>query len=467
MDQTRKQPQPVDASAPLLHDELCEKTVLGTIISNPYVYGQVRALLSEDYFYDPLRSDIYRALSAIDSRGERPDLITIPAELSKGGTEGGFETLVNLLEFAEVGDIDSHVRRLHDLSVRRRFWTISQKLMQGALTEIDDIADVQAEAKDAIDSVFSAADTHIVTLSETTGELLSHVARNMSESETITGTPTGFRELDSRGGMQGSDLVVIAGETSMGKSALALTVATNAALSGAPVAYYSLEMSSRQLTARIVAGRSGVSSSDMLFTRVSDTDFNRIALGVDRVRQARIYFDDSTTSSLDKICASIRTMHARHGIAGAVVDYLQILNLSSRNATREQVVAEAARRLKNLAVELDIWIIALSQLSRNRDYPQPTLSRLRDSGQIEEAADTVILVYRPERLPRKPSFPEPFSGYDIRGAAYIDVAKGRNTGTVQFLAHFDGPTTLFTDGELSTFPASGTVGTAAADDNPF
>lgn len=469
MDSTRKQTPPVDPATPLLRDEECERVVLGSMMSNNYDMEQLRHILTPECFYTPLHHDIYLAIMAVDSRGDRPDMIIVNAELARQGVISDPLSLMEIASHAAVGSITTYAARLSDLATRRRFWEIAQKLMQGALTEIDDIADVQQSVKADIDGIFSRVDDRIVSIADSSKELLEHVSRNMHGEKPVTGTPTGFKEIDRRGGLQKQDLVIIAGETSMGKSALATTISANAVIHGEAVAYYSMEMSTMQLTARIVAGQSGVSSSEMLFQQVSIDKFSHIAKGVDAVRHARLYFDDSASSSLDKIILSIRSMKAKHDITGVVIDFLQRLSFNTRQTTQEQAIGRAAQRLKDIAKELDIWVIALSQLSRNRDYPQPTLNRLRDSGQIEEAADTVILIYRPERVPRSPSLPAPFEAYCTDGVAYIDVAKGRNIGTFSFLAHFDAPTTRFIDGDLSTFPKRGVDPTAhhPTDDNPF
>jgi replicative DNA helicase len=164
-----------------------------------------------------------------------------------------------------------------------------------------------------------------------------------------------------------------------------------------------------------------------------------------------LFFDERSTSSLETILLSIRNMKLRYGINGAVVDYMQILNVNQKNNsyTREQAMGDAARRLKNLAKDLGIWIIALSQLSRNQQDPVPTVSRLRDSGQIHEAADVVMLIYRPEVYNR--TFPQPFDSLtdeECKGKAMIDVAKGRNIGIFKFLVEFNANTTHFIDMSL-------------------
>lgn len=156
-------------------------------------------------------------------------------------------------------------------------------------------------------------------------------------------------------------------------------------------------------------------------------------------------------------------MKMKYDITGIVVDYLQILNVNMRNTNKEQQMGDVARRLKNIAKELNIWVLALSQLSRNKEDPTPSMARLRDSGQIAEAADTVMLIYRPEFY-GKTSYPSGFNNVSVKGTALIDIAKGRNIGTMKFICGFNAPTTLFYD--LDSVPTNATAGTYN-DDCPF
>ena len=467
MERERENTAVTDSCPMAICDEQCERMVIGSVMNNAHSLEEARDRLTAECFSSPMLADIWSAVKSLDDRGDIPDLITVTAELSHMGKAVDVLRVMELSSLAAVGSISTHIGRLLDLSVRRRFWGIAQKLMLGACSEVTDVADIHSEVKEAVDGIFCDSTSQIVPISQAAKELLEHVARNMSGDSSLTGTYTGFREIDNRGGLQSSDLIVVAGETSHGKTALALTITANAMSRGAKIAVYSMEMTRKQLTARIVSGISGIPSSEMLHQRMSPDRFSHVAKAVDIVSDKAVFFDDASSSSLDKICASIRTMKLKENIDGVVVDYLQIITLNSRNSTREQVVAEAARRLKNLAKELDIWVMALSQLSRDRNYPQPTLNRLRDSGQIEEAADMVILVYRPEQSARSPGLPEPYEEYDTHGMAYLDVAKGRNSGTFSFLARFDGPTTRFIDCEPENLQRRTTPSVANNPDRPF
>lgn len=201
--------------------------------------------------------------------------------------------------------------------------------------------------------------------------------------------------------------------------------------------------------------KSGISSSAILYGTLSDADLVRVERGIGELPLGGVFFDDKSTNSLDNIIASIRVMSIRHGIRGAVVDYLQILSVNMKGeSNKELLMAEAARRLKNLAKELGIWVIALSQLNRDINNPVPSIDRLRSSGQIAEAADMVMLVYRPEVYGRH--YPPPFELKFTHNTAMIDLCKARNLGIGKFLCTFVPEITLFTDSEPGDAPRDDT-----------
>lgn len=233
-------------------------------------------------------------------------------------------------------------------------------------------------------------------------------------------------------------------------TSLAVSIMRNAASLGAKVAMYSMEMKKEQITARILSMESGVPANEIMYSRLTESQLQSVDKGIGKISGKGIYFDDRSTSNIDTILSSIRYMKLKFGIDGAIVDYLQILNVNMKGANKEQQMGDVARRLKNLAKELDIWIIALSQLNRDNMNPVPSLARLRDSGQIAEAADVVMLVYRPEVKGK--SYPGDFSHVDTRGTAMIDIAKGRNIGLLKFICGFNACTTCFY--ELDNIPIS-------------
>lgn len=224
-------------------------------------------------------------------------------------------------------------------------------------------------------------------------------------------------------------------------TSFAQSVVANAINNGSSVAYYSMEMTAMQLTVRMLSMQSGISSSTILYGRPNEFELAAIDKAVGQLAGKTLLFDERSTSNIDTIINSIRMMKKRFNICGAVVDYLQILSVNSRMFNKEQQMGEAARRLKNLAKELDIWVVALSQLNRDKDNPEPNINRMRDSGQIAEAADVVILVYRPEKYGKR--YSGDFSAVETKDTALIDVAKGRNIGTFKFICGFNAPCTKF------------------------
>lgn len=256
-----------------------------------------------------------------------------------------------------------------------------------------------------------------------------------------------------------SELYITDGFIVTHNTSLAIAFTLSAAKYGDGVAFYSMEMKKEQIAARMIAIESGISASDIMYSKLNTEQFEQIDAGIGKIYDKPVYFDDRSTSNIDTILASIRTMKLKYGISGAVVDYLQILSVNMKGSNTEQQMGEAARRLKNLAKELDIWIVALSQLNRDNINPVPTLARLRASGQIAEAADVVMLIYRPELYGKY--YPDPFQNADTAGTAMIDIAKGRNIGLMKFLVRFDACTTHFMEMDAAFAPAR------AVEEEPF
>lgn len=433
----------------LVQDEICERNVIGSILTYGQLFDSLSSILDDDCFCNSKCSGIWKAMVSVRGRGGNIDLISVTAEISKSGLPiPTFEVVAIMNETISTADIENHALRLKELSLRRRLWRLGQRLIQSGLAETEDVTAVQQLATQELNGLF---DIHkgTATLTDALLTLSDIITRNLSKGSYITGTPTGFSKLDEKGGLQGSDLIIIAGETSSGKSSLALALTLNAIEHGSPVCFYSMEMTKEQLAARLISMKTGIAANAIIYSsKLLPDEVILIDEMKGQLPGDMLFFDDDSTSNIESILMSIRNMKIRHNISGCVIDYLQILSVNSKaSQTREQQMGDAARRLKNIAKELGIWVIALSQLSRNSQDPVPSLARLRDSGQIAEAADVVMLIYRPEVYHRN-GFPPPFESVperEVRGKAMIDVAKGRNIGTFQFLTNFDARTTLFTD----------------------
>lgn len=426
----------------LLNDKACEDVLVGSILADNNAFNNVRDILTGDCFFDNFNKAVYRAIIAVTEQGNVADIISVKAELESKRVQFDLMALMSLTDHYTI-NIRQYAIRLKDLATRRRLTQIAQRLLINSYTEENPIEQVTQQTTDDIAALFSSDVSEVMVLRDGIKKVNTIINQNLQDTHQLTGSPTGFEELDKKmGGLQCSDLTIIAAESSIGKTSLSLSIALNAAKSDEKIAIYSMEMKAEQLTARIMAMESGVSSSNILYARLDGGQLQQIEKGVGKIENLNIFFDDRSTSSIDTILSSIRYMVMKYKVKGAIIDYLQILNVNMKNVNKEQAMGDVARRLKNIAKELDIWVIALSQLSRDKENPIPTLARLRDSGQIAEAADNVILIYRPEFY-GKLSYPSDFASASVQGTALIHLAKGRNVGTTKFICGFNAPTTLF------------------------
>lgn len=445
----------------LPHSLEAEKVVLGTIMAERTGLNDVRDILTPACFYDPFHRSIYKAILKIDSCGDRPDPIAVANEMSKTSPS------IDVFKLSQIAgchtfDVYQHAALLHDKEKRRRFIEIGQTLENRAYLESEDIADILAETKEKLDGIFQTSQDSIYGINEAIKGVTKQMELNASDNRPLTGTPTGFSKIDCKsGGLQKSDLIVIAADTSSGKTSLSIAMTLSAAVHGDGVAFYSMEMKKEQIAARMISIESGIPANEIMYSRLLPDQFNQVDVGIGRIANKPVYFDDRSNSNIDTILSSIRTMKLKYGIYGAVIDYMQILSVNMKGGgNAEQQMGEAARRLKNLAKELDIWIIALSQLNRDNINPVPSIARLRASGQIAEAADIVMLIYRPELYNK--TYPDPFHNTNTLGTAMIDIVKGRNIGLTKFIVSFNAKTTHFKefDGVLTAPPVGN-------DDNPF
>lgn len=442
----------IENSNVLVNDYKEERYVIGCLLSFSNAYTIVFPYLDEDCFYDKKCQEVWKMIDSMSKKCIPVDLISVSAELLKRNST---ISQIDLVEYSDSAtttvNLEYHAKRLKELSTRRKFWIIGQNLIKAGITEGVEISEIQQKTMDNFCHVLDKTDG-FSTLTDALQSLNDIILRNASSDSIITGTKTGMTKFDEKGGLQKSDLIIVAGETSMGKTSLALSMTRNAIENNAKVAFYSMEMTKEQLSARLLSAKTNIPANNILYSSsLAPSEMRMIDDARGKLPGENLYFDDKSTSNIDSILLSIRMLKMQKNIDGAVIDYLQILNVNSRNGniSREQAMGDASRRLKNLAKELNIWIIALSQLSRDSTNPEPNLNRLRDSGQIGEAADVVILVYRPEYYNR--SYPSPYDNkedYPTEGTAMIDVAKGRNIGTFKFFLGFDKKTTNFYNSDL-------------------
>lgn len=422
----------------LPHNLDSEKIVIGSIISDVNAYSEVSPVLQAEMFYNPFHKELYEEIERQAKKGKIPDLVLLCDKYS-----GNTTAISNIIDISDHFSVDyyDHALNIQEKFVRRRLWALGSQLASDVYSpkETQDLLNSIQRDLSLINQEVSASS--ITTLNDAVKGVFKQVELNL-KGDHLSGTDTGFKTLNkATGGLQKGNLIIIAGSTSNGKSSLAIALTETAARQGHGVAFYSLEMTGKEIASRHLAMNSGVPSKDILYSQLEPEYIELLDKGANRLHDLPIYFDDNSTSNIDQIIASIRSMKSKYDITGAVVDYLQILNVNQSSTNKEQAMGDVARRLKNLAKELNIWVIALSQLNRDNLNPVPNLNRLRDSGQIAEAADIVMFVYRPALYGK--FFPEPFNHYETKGKAMIDVAKGRNIGLLKFICDFDEKTTHF------------------------
>lgn len=421
-----------------------EQAVLGALILESTAI--IDNHINPDWFYKNEHQIIANQIVEMHKAGKKIDLITVTQRLRDEDLIeqiGGISTITELTrKVASSAHIKQHLKIIQDKHTRREIINITQEVNKLAYNESMDLDDVISKLHSNTLEVMEFKTDTIHSFKDALDILWQRITQN-EKSIGMTGIPTGFEKLNRMtGGWQGSDLVVVAGETSQGKTSLVLNFTIHAGLADYTGVIYSLEMSLLQLTARIVSSYTNVCSKRMLFESLTPLEIQEINDGIYKLSNMPIYTDDNVNNSIDSICLSIRRMKLKYNIKFAVVDYVQnIKEIAGKN--EESSIGTIMKMLKNIAKELDITIFAVSQLRRNNTSPIPNIQRLRGSGQIEETADIIITVYRPEYYSL--DFPEPFETEETRDKGMITIAKGRNIGTGSFLVNFNKPTTTFTD----------------------
>lgn len=408
-----------------LYNTDMEVEVIAALISEINVFDNIINDLDASFFNDYDCQKAFNVLKEIASEGRRPDYYQMGSLLAK--------EKVSITKFI----VDHHcgleltrqrIEWLNNLSIRRKVAATFYKgesMMCDLTLSMDELQPLFKE----IDDIFNkSGKEEVQKFSEIIRSLMNDVA-NRKEDKGEMGIMTGLHIFDSRYGWHGGDLVIIAGETSMGKSTLATTIAYNMGVNNVASAYYSMEMSAKQLAARIIARRTRVSSSMTLYDKLSDEEYNRVFDGSLEMKKLPIFFDEDCKTSFARIIGSIRRMVKNYGVKVVFIDYLQIL-ANGHGDNREQLIGDMARDLKRLAVELNIVIVALSQLARSIGAKEPSINRMRGSGQIEEACDIAVLISRQQKNSDQ---------------AKLQIAKGRNIGLAVESVKFDRNLSYFSD----------------------
>jgi replicative DNA helicase len=437
---TQLDPQRTGGAAVPPHNIEAEESVLGAVLLSAEAANVALEALHADDFYKPAHQLIFEAVTGLFDANQPIDAITLADALRRTDTldrVGGVGALTRLLDTVPTtSNVEYYAEIVAETSARRRLLQAGAEVGRFAMQTDREIADVLDSAEQA---VFSVAERRVGDGLVAVGPMLQDTLERIEEMGTrgddVTGLPTGFRDLDRMlAGLQAANLVVIAARPSMGKSALALNIAENAAEAGQPTAVFTLEMSREEVVQRLLSSMAGVDSHRLRTGQLTPELWQRLVRVTSRLYQMPFYVDDSSDLTVTAIRAKCRRMMRKHGLGLVIVDYLQLMQAGSRADNRQQEIADISRSLKNLARELHVPVIAVSQLNRAleaRENKRPRLGDLRESGAIEQDADIVMFIYRDE-------YYDP--GSDQRGVAEVNIAKHRAgaTGTVMmnFAAEF-------------------------------
>ncbi len=386
-----------------------EEAVLGAMLIDEKGVNEVIDILSPEVFYKKSHQLIFESIQRLFRESEPIDLLTVSADLKKNKNFeiiGGDFYLIGLSQkVSSSAHIEYHSRIIQQKFIQRKLITISNEIISKSYNESTDVIDLLDEAESKL---YDIAQNNIKGSSETAQNLVIQAKNRIEEignrEGSLSGISTGFEKLDRlTSGWQPSDLIIVAARPGMGKTALALSMARNISVQKKiPVAFFSLEMSSVQLITRLISAETGLSSDKLRTGKLAPHEWQQLNMKVSDLESAPLYIDDSAALTIFELRAKARRLASAHDIKLIVIDYLQLMNLGSSNkaGNREQEISTISRNLKALAKELNIPVIALSQLSRAVETrggtKRPILSDLRESGAIEQDADIVSFLYRPE-----------------------------------------------------------------------
>jgi len=381
-----------------------EKAVLGGLLLNDENFSKVHEILQAQDFYVPAHAAVYSGMLEINQKMERVDLVTLQNELEKKGVLEDIGGLVFLLSLQEdipaAGLIAQHAKIVKEKAVLRGLINSATNIISGCYNQDDaDINDVLDAAEKTIFQIsHQRTSQNFVQLNIWLKKTFQHLSDIKSTSGGLTGVASGYSLLDKMtSGFQGGDLIILAARPSMGKTALALNIASHAAANGVTVGVFSLEMSAEQLTLRLLSTESNISHHNIRNATITSDEWVELTHVAARLAQRKMFIDDSAMLDIMALRAKARHLKKQENVGFLIVDYLQLLHSGKRHENRHQEVSEISRALKALAKELSIPIIALSQLSRavdSRMDKRPMLSDLRESGAIEQDADVIMFLYR-------------------------------------------------------------------------
>ena len=461
--ETNKQPSNIEA----------EQALIGSILVNNDILDEVSVIVGSTMFYDPAHIKIYEVIENLNNKGMIANPITLKNYFEKDNMlqdVGGTEYLVKLTRFSSsTKQAVDYAKIIHEMYLRRELILISDKLSSDSTNANDQDQNAENIIENTEKSLFDLAERgtfsqSFLKFNKALDQTIEMATLAMQNDQGLVGVPTGLTELDQKlGGLHKSDLIILAGRPSMGKTALATNIAFNAAQNissreeKSSVAFFSLEMSSEQLSTRILSEQAKIKSDDIRRGKVTEDEINRYIETSRNIYNLPLYIDETPAITIATLSNRARRIKRLFGLSLVVVDYIQLMRSSiSKNEGRVQEISEITQGLKALAKELSVPVLALSQLSRaveQRDDKLPQLSDLRESGSIEQDADVVMFVYRESYyLERK----QPKLGSiehaewqskmnDVNGLADIILGKQRHGPTGTIKVEFEGIYTKFKD----------------------
>ena len=454
-----------------------EEVVLGAMMIDKKGVDEVIDIIHADVFYKDAHKYIFEAIVKLFESSEPVDLLTVSGQLKKDGrleAVGGDFYLIKLTQkVASSAHIEFHARIIQQKFIQRSLIKISSEIIEDAYSDSTDVFDLldNAEAK-----LYDVAQGNLKRSVETAQNLVILAKKKIEEisnQEGLSGIPSGFDKLDRlTSGWQPSDLIIVAARPGMGKTALTLSMARNIAVnSDIPVAFFSLEMSSVQLITRLISSETGLSSEKLRTGKLEKHEWEQLNVKVKSLEKAPLFIDDTPSLSIFDLRAKARRLASQHGIRLIVIDYLQLMTAggSQKGGNREQEISTISRNLKALAKELNVPVIALSQLSRAVETrggsKRPILSDLRESGAIEQDADIVSFIYRPEYY--KIDEWDDEERTPTQGQAEFIVAKHRNGGLENIRLKFIGALGKFDNLDDFDSPFEFQSKMNADEENPF
>jgi replicative DNA helicase len=406
-----------------------EQSILGGILIENEALHKVMEILTVDDFYRDAHQMIFNAMLDLSERGEPADLITLMNELRKLNqldSIGGASYLASLSDSVPTAaNIEYYAKIVKEKAVLRKLIQTSTEIITKGYEDREDVEELLDEAEQ---SIFEISENRVkpsfYPIKKIVKDSFEIFQRLYEKKELVTGIPSGFKELDRMtAGFQPSDLIIVAGRPSMGKTAFCLNLAQYAAIENKiPIAIFSLEMSKEQLVIRMFCSEAHVEGNRLRTGFLNESDWPKLTIAAGNLSEAPIFIDDSPALSVLELRAKARRLKGEHGLGLLIIDYLQLMRGRMKVESRQQEISEISRSLKALAKELNIPVIAVSQLSRKteeRTGNKPQLSDLRDSGAIEQDADLILFLYRDEVYNRSEDNPN-------KGKAEVIIGKQRN-----------------------------------------